>query len=98
MGYRSQVTLALRPEAAALFTTVRARGGELAALIEDADTGISAEVLPRFVSRTMVCDPTGSFNWFDFTLFDSGGEVTASAGPLGSSMGTSAGSPLFFVT
>lgn len=39
MGYRSQVTLALRPKAAALFTTVRARGGELPALIEDADTG-----------------------------------------------------------
>ena len=37
MGYRSQVTLALRPHAAALFSTVRARGGELAALVEDAD-------------------------------------------------------------
>ena len=35
MGYRSQVTLALRPKAAALFSTVRARGGELAALIAD---------------------------------------------------------------
>jgi len=39
MGYRSQVTLALRPEAAALFSTVRARGGSLAALIEDAEIG-----------------------------------------------------------
>ena len=29
MGYRSQVTLALKPKAAALFSTVRARGGEL---------------------------------------------------------------------
>ena len=36
MGYRSQATLALQPKAAALFTTVRARGGELAALLEDA--------------------------------------------------------------
>lgn len=39
MGYRSQVTLALKPKAAALFSTVRARGGELAALVEDADMG-----------------------------------------------------------
>ena len=39
MGYRSQVTLALQPKAAALFTTLRARGGHLAELIEDADTG-----------------------------------------------------------
>ena len=35
MGYRSQVTLALKPKAAALFSTVRARGGELAALLDD---------------------------------------------------------------
>ena len=39
MGYRSQVTLALQPKAAALFTTLRARGGDLAELIEDATTG-----------------------------------------------------------
>ena len=39
MGSRSQVTLALRPKAAVLFSTLRARGGELSALIEDADTG-----------------------------------------------------------
>ena len=39
MGYRSQVTLALQPKAAALFTTVRARGGELATLLEDANEG-----------------------------------------------------------
>ena len=39
MGYRSQVTLALQPKAAALFTTVRARGGELATLLEDAIEG-----------------------------------------------------------
>ena len=35
MGYRSEVTLALQPKAAALFTTLRARGGNLAELIED---------------------------------------------------------------
>jgi hypothetical protein len=39
MGYRSQVILALTPKAAALFSTVRTRGGPVAALIEDADTG-----------------------------------------------------------
>ena len=39
MGYRSEVTLALRPKAAVLFSTVRARGGELANLIADADIG-----------------------------------------------------------
>ena len=39
MGYRSQVTLALQPQAAALFSTLRARGGGLAELIEDAHRG-----------------------------------------------------------
>ena len=39
MGYRSQVTLALRPKAAALFSTLRARGGELPSLLDDADKG-----------------------------------------------------------
>tara|TARA_E500000331_G_scaffold352703_1_gene401821 strand:- start:1830 stop:2168 length:339 start_codon:yes stop_codon:yes gene_type:complete len=39
MGYRSQVTLALQPKAAALFSTLRARGGDVTELIEDADNG-----------------------------------------------------------
>lgn len=39
MGYRSQVTLALQPKAAALFSTVRARAGELPSLVEDAEQG-----------------------------------------------------------
>ncbi len=64
MGYRSQVTLALRPEAAALFTTVRARGGELPALIEDADTGSHN-------------DGSESYSWDHVKWYDSYASINA---------------------
>ena len=64
MGYRSQVTLALQPKAAALFSTLRARGGHLAELIEDADTGSHN-------------DGVESYDWDGIKWYDSYPDVQA---------------------
>lgn len=63
MGYRSEVTLALKPAAVALFSTLRTRNG-FASLLDEADVGEHN-------------DGTESYSWSSIKWYDSYEEISA---------------------